>query len=75
MSSELNLGADWEQSKRIVNHWHNMWAKEKEKSRKLLERLQDVVDEASKPLGNMAGAFISDGALEYCRRAIEEYKS
>lgn len=25
--TELNTGADWEQSKRLVVHWHNMWAK------------------------------------------------
>jgi hypothetical protein len=24
---ELNLGADWEQSKRLVAHWHDRWAK------------------------------------------------
>lgn len=27
--NELNTGADWEQSKRLVIHWHNLWAKEK----------------------------------------------
>lgn len=27
--NELNTGADWEQSKRLVVHWHNRWAKEK----------------------------------------------
>lgn len=26
---ELNTGQDWEQSKRLVVHWHNQWAKEK----------------------------------------------
>lgn len=26
---ELNIGADWEQSKRLVVHWHKMWSKEK----------------------------------------------
>ena len=25
--SELNLGADHEQSKRLVSHWHDRWAK------------------------------------------------
>ena len=24
---ELNLGADWEKSKKLVVYWHNRWAK------------------------------------------------
>ena len=28
MSEELNLGADWEQSKKLVIYWHKKWAKE-----------------------------------------------
>lgn len=28
MSEEIiNLGADWEQSRRLVNHWHQRWTK------------------------------------------------
>ncbi len=28
MSDEINLGADWEQSKRLVKFWHDRWGKE-----------------------------------------------
>lgn len=28
MSEQINKGADWEQSKRLVVHWHHQWAKE-----------------------------------------------
>jgi len=31
MNNQLNTGADWEQSKRLVVHWHKMWAKERAK--------------------------------------------
>ncbi len=31
MSEELNIGRDWEQSKQLVVHWHNEWAKLKDK--------------------------------------------
>ena len=27
ISTGLNTGADWEQSKRLLIHWHNMWEK------------------------------------------------
>lgn len=30
MSAEINLGADWEQSKRLVAHWYHRWTKEVE---------------------------------------------
>lgn len=39
MSDSLNTGADWEQSKRLVIHWHNMWAKEKTKCEFVIEYL------------------------------------
>lgn len=39
MSSELNVGADWEQSKRLVIHWHNRWAKSELEKQFILEYL------------------------------------
>jgi hypothetical protein len=40
MSNEINQGADWEQSKRLLLHWHQMWAKEVEKNTALLADAQ-----------------------------------
>lgn len=41
--SEVNTGADWEQSKRLVIHWHNMWHKQIEKNASLIEKYKDYL--------------------------------
>lgn len=43
MSDDLNLGADWEQSKRLVAHWHKMWAEAKIELKENLEEWSECV--------------------------------
>lgn len=62
MSSELNLGADHDQSKRLVNHWHNMWAKSQsalEAANAENKKLRAALEEISK-LGGYAGKITPD---------------
>ena len=45
MSTELNAGADWEQSRRLVVHWHDMWSIQK-REKELLKRKLDIAIKA-----------------------------
>ena len=47
MSTELNAGADWEQSRRLVVHQHDMWSIQKREN-ELLKRKLDIAIEALK---------------------------
>jgi hypothetical protein len=40
--NELNTGADWEQSKRLVIHWHNLWSKLLSENKKLEKENDDL---------------------------------
>jgi len=44
MSTELNTGADWEQSKRLVVHWRDMWAIQKRENELLKRKLEVAVE-------------------------------
>jgi len=40
MSTELKTGADLEQSRRLVVHWHDMWSIQKRENELLKRRLE-----------------------------------
>jgi len=44
VSDGLNLGADWEQSKRLLQHWHDMWAKVTAERDRLQAEQKDLYD-------------------------------
>jgi len=78
--NELNLGADWEQSKRLVIHWHDMWAKEKLKAdfiiaylnpadtsfRQMMDNFNELNDDDKKKILNLTQS------LANIRRAVDE---
>lgn len=43
MSTELNTGADWEQSRRLVVHWHDMWSIQKRENEEMKEKYKDAL--------------------------------
>jgi len=44
MNDEINLGADWDQSKRLVQHWYDICVKSNKANISLMKYMNEALD-------------------------------